>query len=83
LATDTDSFHYLQLANHVIQTLFPQSITIAEVGQAGASTHHRSFCAAQDVSGMPTLCRPLAEGGAGFDYRMAMAVPDMWIKVGV
>ena len=30
---------------------------------------------------MPTLCRPLAEGGAGFDYRLAMAVPDVWIKV--
>jgi hypothetical protein len=31
LATDTDSFNYLQLANYVSQTLFPQSITIAEV----------------------------------------------------
>ena len=30
---------------------------------------------------MPTLCRPIAEGGAGFDYRLAMAVPDVWIKV--
>jgi hypothetical protein len=30
---------------------------------------------------MPTLCRPLAEGGAGFDYRLAMAIPDVWIKV--
>ncbi|CAF5157425.1 unnamed protein product, partial [Rotaria sp. Silwood1] len=30
---------------------------------------------------MPTLCRPLAEGGAGFDYRLAMAIPDLWIKV--
>ena len=30
---------------------------------------------------MPTLCRPIAEGGAGFDYRLAMAIPDVWIKV--
>lgn len=30
---------------------------------------------------MPTLCRPVAEGGAGFDYRLAMAIPDVWIKV--
>ena len=30
---------------------------------------------------MPTLCRPVSEGGLGFDYRLAMAVPDMWIKV--
>jgi len=24
---------------------------------------------AEDVSGMPTLCRPVTEGGVGFDYR--------------
>ena len=26
-------------------------------------------------------CRPVREGGLGFDYRMAMALPDMWIKL--
>jgi hypothetical protein len=31
LATDTDSFNYLQLANYVSQKFFPESITIAEV----------------------------------------------------
>ncbi|KAG8419274.1 alpha-1,4-glucan branching enzyme, variant 3 [Metarhizium acridum] len=36
---------------------------------------------AEDVSGMPALCLPLALGGVGFDYRLAMAVPDMWIKI--
>lgn len=36
---------------------------------------------AEDVSGMPTLCLPNEEGGIGFDYRLAMAVPDMWIKL--
>lgn len=36
---------------------------------------------AEDVSGMPTLCRPVAEGGVGFDYRLSMAIPDMWIKL--
>lgn len=34
---------------------------------------------AEDVSGMPTLCRPIEEGGIGFDMRLAMGVPDMWI----
>lgn len=34
-----------------------------------------------DVSGMPTLCRSVDEGGVGFDYRLAMSVPDMWIKL--
>lgn len=30
---------------------------------------------------MPTLCRPVEEGGVGFDFRLAMSVPDMWIKL--
>ncbi|XP_010664077.1 1,4-alpha-glucan-branching enzyme 1, chloroplastic/amyloplastic isoform X2 [Vitis vinifera] len=34
---------------------------------------------AEDVSGMPGLGRPVAEGGTGFDYRLAMAIPDKWI----
>ncbi|EMD40934.1 glycoside hydrolase family 13 protein [Gelatoporia subvermispora B] len=36
---------------------------------------------AEDVSGMPLLCRPVSEGGVGFDYRLSMAIPDMWIKL--
>ncbi len=31
LPTDTESFNYLQLANYVAQTLYPETITIAEV----------------------------------------------------
>ncbi|XP_016368368.1 1,4-alpha-glucan-branching enzyme-like [Sinocyclocheilus rhinocerous] len=36
---------------------------------------------AEDVSGMPGLCRSIEEGGLGFDYRLSMAVPDKWIQV--
>lgn len=36
---------------------------------------------AEDVSGMPALCRPVDEGGVGFDYRLGMAIPDNWIKL--
>lgn len=35
----------------------------------------------KEVSGMPALCRPVEEGGQGFDFRLAMALPDMWIKI--
>jgi len=35
---------------------------------------------AEDVSGMPALCRPICEGGMGFDYRLGMAIPDKWIQ---
>ncbi|GAA5882786.1 hypothetical protein JCM16303_002455 [Sporobolomyces ruberrimus] len=40
-----------------------------------------SITIAEDVSGMPALCRTVEEGGIGFDYRLSMAVPDMWIKL--
>lgn len=40
-----------------------------------------SVTSMQDVSGMPAMCRPVEEGGVGFDYRLAMAIPDNWIKV--
>lgn len=36
---------------------------------------------AEDVSGMPTLCCPIEEGGIGFDYRLGMAIPDKWIEI--
>ena len=29
---------------------------------------------------MPTTCRPISDGGIGFNYRLSMAIPDMWIK---
>jgi len=32
------------------------------------------------MSGMPGLARPTKDGGLGFDYRLAMGVPDYWIK---
>jgi 1,4-alpha-glucan branching enzyme len=35
---------------------------------------------AEDVSGMPKIARPTAEGGIGFDYRLAMGIPDFWIR---
>ncbi|KAI6647385.1 1,4-alpha-glucan-branching enzyme-like [Oopsacas minuta] len=62
--TDLEAGVYIMLANHLIHSLYPNAITVAE-----------------DVSGMPTLCRPVSEGGYGFDYRLAMAIPDLWIKL--
>jgi 1,4-alpha-glucan branching enzyme len=35
---------------------------------------------AEDVSGLPGLCRSLEDGGVGFNFRLAMSVPDMWVK---
>jgi 1,4-alpha-glucan branching enzyme len=36
---------------------------------------------AEDMSGMPGLCRPIEEGGVGFTHRLAMGIPDYWIKL--
>ena len=36
---------------------------------------------AEDTSALPGLCLPIADGGVGFDYRLAMGEPDMWIKL--
>jgi 1,4-alpha-glucan branching enzyme len=36
---------------------------------------------AEDVSGMAGLCRPVDDGGVGFDYRLGMGLPDMWAKM--
>ena len=35
---------------------------------------------AEDMSGMPGMCLPIEDGGCGFDYRLAMGLPDMWIR---
>jgi 1,4-alpha-glucan branching enzyme len=35
---------------------------------------------AEDMSGYPGLAVPLEDGGVGFNYRLAMGIPDYWIK---
>jgi len=62
---DEDAVAYLSLANRLIHELRPDAITVAE-----------------EVSGMPGLAAPQSlQGGCGFDYRLAMGVPDYWIKL--
>lgn len=36
---------------------------------------------AEEVSGMPGLATSFENGGYGFDYRLAMNIPDYWIKM--
>ncbi len=45
--------------------------------------HHvnpNAITIAEDMSGMPGMCLAIAQGGIGFDYRLSMGVPDLWIK---
>lgn len=66
---DNDAITYLMLAHELLQ-----EISKRENG-------FKFISIAEDVSGMPTLCLPVSEGGVGFDYRLSMAIPDMWIKI--
>ncbi len=40
----------------------------------------RAITIAEEMSGMPGLAVPFKDGGIGFNYRMAMGIPDYWIK---
>ncbi|MBR5868276.1 MAG: alpha amylase C-terminal domain-containing protein [Clostridia bacterium] len=41
----------------------------------------KAITVAEEMSGMPGMCLPIAKGGFGFDYRLAMGTPDLWIKL--
>ena len=45
------------------------------------SHHANNLSIAEDMSGMPGICRTPKEGGIGFDYRLGMGIPDYWIKI--
>ncbi|MBR6825386.1 MAG: alpha amylase C-terminal domain-containing protein [Oscillospiraceae bacterium] len=40
----------------------------------------KALTIAEDMSGMPGMCLPIEDGGIGFDYRLAMGLPDLWIR---
>ena len=43
--------------------------------------NHHAITIAEEMSGMPGLALRFEDGGIGFDYRMAMGIPDYWIKM--
>ncbi len=40
----------------------------------------KAITVSEDMSGMPGMCLPIEDGGIGFDYRLGMGLPDMWIR---
>ncbi len=36
---------------------------------------------AEEMSGMPGIASEIEKGGIGFDFRLAMGIPDYWIKI--
>ncbi|KAG7910431.1 hypothetical protein KL907_001322 [Ogataea polymorpha] len=67
-SVDKESLTYMMLANDLCR-------------QYGEVENCTITTVAEDVSGYPTLCMPRSIGGVGFDYRLAMSIPDMWIKI--
>ena len=45
------------------------------------SVNKNAITIAEEVSGMPGLALPFKDGGYGFNYRLAMNIPDYWIKI--
>ncbi|MBN2744225.1 MAG: alpha amylase C-terminal domain-containing protein [Marinilabiliaceae bacterium] len=41
----------------------------------------QALSVAEEMSGYPGLCASVDDGGIGFDFRLSMGVPDLWIKM--
>lgn len=76
-SVDLEAMVYLML----VSLLRPVRMLMPQANEMLHDLYPNVITIAEDVSGMPTLCRPVREGGVGFDYRLAMAIPDMWIKL--
>ena len=67
---------YFSLNTHVEAVTYLQLAT-----QTVKEVKPNAILIAEDMSAMPGMCRPVADGGIGFDYRLAMGEPDMWIRL--
>ena len=73
-AFDNDN-KYFSLNTHV------EAITYLQLAnEVIREVNPEAITIAEDMSGMPGMCLPIADGGIGFDYRLAMGLPDMWIR---
>lgn len=76
LGTDFNSdSKYFSLNTHV------EAITYLQLAnELIRQVNPKAITIAEDMSGMPGMCLPIEDGGIGFDYRLAMGLPDMWIR---
>lgn len=79
--------HGLEKAFTTYEDYFDDSVDedactyLALANKVAHGAYPECICIAEDISGMPGLAFPAEAGGAGFDYRFAMGVPDYWIKL--
>ena len=76
LGTDFNSNDkYFSLNTHV------EAVTYLQLAnELIRQVNPKAITIAEDMSGMPGMCLPIEEGGVGFDYRLGMGLPDMWIR---
>jgi len=76
LGTDFDSNDkYFSLNTHV------EALTYLQLAnELIHQVNPKAVTIAEDMSGMPGMALPICDGGIGFDYRLGMGLPDMWIK---
>lgn len=70
-----DNSKYFSLNTHV------EAITYLQLAnELIRQVNPAALTIAEDMSGMPGMCLSIDEGGIGFDYRLGMGLPDMWIR---
>jgi len=76
LGTDfNDNSKYFSLNTHTEAITYLQLAT-----ELIRQVNPNATIIAEDMSGMPGMCLPIEDGGIGFDYRLGMGLPDMWIR---
>ena len=59
-----------------------QAVTYLQLAtELARQVNPNAIMIAEDMSAMPGMCIPIEDGGVGFDYRLAMGEPDMWIRL--
>jgi len=76
LGTDfNDNSKYFSMNTHV------EAITYLQLAnELIRQVNPKAITIAEDMSGMPGMALPIEDGGIGFDYRLAMGLPDMWVR---
>lgn len=69
----TDNFFGENVDEEAITYLYLANYVIHKYNMHGITI-------AEDVSGMVGMARSIDDGGIGFDFRLAMGIPDIWIK---
>ena len=75
LGTDFSDEKYFSMNTHV------EAITYLQLAnELIRQVNPNAITIAEDMSGMPGMCLPIDDGGIGFDYRLGMGLPDMWVN---